>query len=53
MDYLSVRWIWCGRYCCCLAGHWGGVDFLEVVFVQVRSGVGCVVLCVSFVFGFC
>ena len=47
MYQLSVRWIWCGRYCWCLAGHWGRVDFLGVVFVQVGSGVGCVVLCVS------
>ena len=41
-------------YCGCLAGRWSRVDFLGGVFVQVRSGVGCVVLCcVSFVFGFC
>ena len=50
---ICVRWIWCGRYCWCLAGRWAIVDFLGVVFVQVGSGVGCVVLCVSFVFGFC
>ena len=52
MDKLSVRWIWCGRYCWCLAGRWGRVDFLGVAFVQVGSGVGCVVLCcvVSYVF---
>ena len=32
-----------------------GVELISlgVIFVQVGSGVGCVVLCVSFVFGFC
>ena len=45
MDYLSVRWIWCSRYCWCLASRWSRVDFLGVVLVQVESGVCCVVLC--------
>ena len=44
MDLLSVRWIWRVSYCWCLAGRWGRVDYLGVVFVQVGSGVGCVVL---------
>ena len=36
---ICVRRIWCGRYCWCLVGRWGIVDF-----GQVGSGVGCVVL---------
>ena len=41
---VSVRWTCCVSYCWCLAGRCDRIDFLGVVFVQVGSGVVCVVL---------
>ena len=50
----SVRWIWCVRYCWCLAGHWVRVDgWCLCRWDRVWVVSCCVVLCVSFVFGFC
>ena len=52
---ICVRWIWCGRYCWCLAGRWGIVDFGGggVCAGGIGCGLCCVVLYVSFVFVFC
>ena len=54
---ICVRWIWCGSYCWCLAGRWGIVDWGGGEDLgrwdQVWVVLCCVVLCISFVFGFC